>query len=181
MKRVLEIALAEVGYVEKNTPEQLDDKLQNAGSANYTKYARDMDALLGFYRGGKQGYPWCDVFVDWCFVQAYGRHLARKLLFQPLLSRGAGCSYSMEYFQKADAFFPEPQVGDQIFFRVNERIVHTGLVVSVEADFVETVEGNTSSDAGVVANGGCVRRKRYSRSDAVIAGFGRPDYTLVNT
>jgi hypothetical protein len=32
----------------------------------------------------------------------------------------------------------------------------------------------------VVANGGCVREKSYSRSYAKIAGYGRPDYSQAN-
>ena len=83
MHKSVMIALAEVGYLEKQTPEQLDEKLSNPGDENYTKYARDMHAHLGFYRGGKQGLPWCDVFVDWCFVEAYGVSAARRLLCQP--------------------------------------------------------------------------------------------------
>ena len=53
MHKVVSIALGEVGYLEKHTPEQLDDKLSNPGQENYTKYARDMAAHLGFYLGSK--------------------------------------------------------------------------------------------------------------------------------
>ena len=72
LSKVLKIAEAEVGYLEKASNSQLDSKTANAGSANYTKYARDLDNISGFYNGKKNGYPWCDVFIDWCFVQAYG-------------------------------------------------------------------------------------------------------------
>ena len=65
MHKSVIIALAEVGYLEKETQDSLDDKLQNAGDENFTKYARDLDSRLGLYRGLKQGMPWCDVFVDW--------------------------------------------------------------------------------------------------------------------
>jgi peptidoglycan hydrolase-like protein with peptidoglycan-binding domain len=41
---------------------------------------------------------------------------------------------------------------------------------------VYTVEGNTSSAAGVVANGGAVAKKQYSLSYGRIAGYGRPKY-----
>ena len=43
---------------------------------------------------------------------------------------------------------------------------------------VHTVEGNTSSEPGVVANGGCVREKHYPLDSPVIAGYGRPDYAM---
>jgi hypothetical protein len=56
---------------------------------------------------------------------------------------------------------------------------HTGLVEKVEGDRVYTIEGNTSSLAGVVANGGCVRNKSYSLSYDRIGGYGRPNYSIV--
>ena len=67
-KRLIEIAEAEEGYLEKASNASLDSDTANAGSANYTKYARDLDAIPNFYNGKKNGYAWCDVFVDWCFV-----------------------------------------------------------------------------------------------------------------
>ena len=53
VKKVLEIALAEVGYLEKKSNNQLDNKTANAGYNNYTKYARDLDAIPDFYNGKK--------------------------------------------------------------------------------------------------------------------------------
>ena len=179
MHKVVSVALGEVGYLEKHTPEQLDDKLSNPGQENYTKYARDMAAHLGFYLGSKQGYPWCDVFVDWCFTEAYGVQNARKLLCQPVFSKGAGCRYSFGYYQEAGRLFFYPQPGDQIFFRREEAICHTGIVVKVSQDTVFTVEGNTSDEAGVIPNGGCVTEKQYPIDSNQIAGYGRPDYSLV--
>ena len=41
-QKVISIALTEVGYLEKASNDQLDDKTANAGNKNYTKYARDM-------------------------------------------------------------------------------------------------------------------------------------------
>lgn len=179
MYKSIRVALGEVGYMEKETKAQLDDRHANAGDENFTKYARDLDATLGFYRGFKQGMPWCDVFVDWCFVQAYGVHMARKLLCQPMLSRGAGCRYSIAYYEEAGRRFAEPQAGDQIFFRDEKGTVcHTGLVVDVDSDRVYTVEGNTSDTEGIIANGGCVSRKSYAIDFSGIAGYGRPDYAL---
>lgn len=179
MHEAVRIALDEVGYLEKQSPASLDEKQTNAGSDNFTKYARDLDAHFGFYRGSKQGYPWCDVFVDWCFVKAYGVHMARKLLCQPILSRGAGCRYSYSYFEAAGRLFHAPEPGDQVFFQQDGRICHTGLVTAADETYVYTVEGNTSDDAGIVANGGCVREKRYELSFPGLAGYGRPDYSLV--
>lgn len=175
-QKVIQIALAEVGYLEKATNSNLDDKTANAGSNNFTKYARDLDNTTGFYNGKKQGFAWCDCFVDWCFVQAYGALNAKNLLCQPDYSAGAGCLYSARYYQARKQFFTSPKVGDQIFFGNATSCVHTGIVYAVDANRVYTVEGNTSGASGVIANGGGVCKKSYSINYSGIYGFGRPNY-----
>ena len=175
--KVIKVAKAEVGYLEKETKSNLDSKTANAGDENITKYARDLDKVTSFYNGRKQGCYWCDIFVDWCFYTAYGASNARKLLCQPSKSAGAGCKYSMQYYQNKGQFYKSPKVGDQIFFKNGEgAITHTGLVYKVSGSYVYTIEGNTSSAAGVVANGGCVAMKKYRIKYNRIAGYGRPAY-----
>lgn len=183
-KKVIAVATAEVGYLEKKDRNNLDDKTANAGSKNYTKYARDLDAL-GFYNGKKQSVAWCDIFVDWCFVQAYGLEAALKLTNQPLgkSNCGAGCKYSRQYYKKKGRLFDTPQAGDQIFFYPKDgiggsSISHTGLVYDVDGTYVYTIEGNTSGANGVVANGGGVCKKKYKLTYNRIAGYGRPEYGM---
>lgn len=184
-KKVIAVAEAEVGYLEKKSNSKLDDPTANAGYNNYTKYARDLDKL-GFYNGRKNGFAWCDVFVDWCFVQAYGLEAALKLTNQPLGEGncGAGCKYSRRYYKNKGRLFDKPEVGDQIFFWPKDEIggpavAHTGLVYAVDNTYVYTIEGNTSSSSGVVANGGAVRKKKYKLTYNRIAGYGRPDWGTV--
>ena len=165
MHKSVVIALGEVGYLEKQSPRQLYEKHTNPGDENYTKYARELDIHFCFYRGIKQGQPWCDVFVDWCFVKAYGVVAGRRLLCQPILSKGAGCRYSYGYYREAGRLADSPQEGDQIFFQREGTICHTGLVTGMDDSRVYTVEGNTSSEAGIVANGGCVAQKSYDLHD----------------
>lgn len=176
--KVVEIALNEVGYLEKASNKNLDDKTANAGKNNYTKYARDLDNIAGFYNGKKQGFAWCDVFVDWCFFKAFGVDNAKRLLCQPNKSLGAGCKYSRNYYKNNGQHYTSPQVGDQIFFYNSSKsdIAHTGIVYKVDKTYVYTVEGNTSSASGVVANGGAVAKKKYKRTYSRIAGYGRPKY-----
>lgn len=178
MYKAVEIALRETGYLEKATEDALDGREENPGSANFTKYARDLDGTPFFYNGDKQGQPWCDVFVDWCFVQAYGPWRGRLILCQPPVSRGAGCRYSMRYYKVRGRLYQEPKPGDQIFFQQDGNVCHTGLVTDVDEETVYTVEGNTSSEAGMERDGGCVRRKSYPRTSPAIAGYGRPLYEL---
>lgn len=180
--KVIEIARAEVGYKEKETNADLDNKTGNVGDENFTKYARDLDKVTNFYNGRKQGCSWCDIFVDWCFYKAFGATKARKLLCQPTKSSGAGCKYSMQYYQNKKQFYSTPEVGDQIFFAGSSGDAgHTGLVYKVSTSYVYTVEGNTSSASGVVDNGGCVAEKKYSIKNTKILGYGRPKYDVKST
>lgn len=180
VERLLGVAAGEVGYLEKASNERLDDRTANAGNANYTKYARDLDKLK-FYNGPKNGFAWCAVFVDWCFVQAFGLETALKMTGQSLGGYGAGCAESARYYKAIGRFYRyNPQAGDQIFFAgAQGGMAHTGLVERVSGGTVYTIEGNTSGASGVVANGGGVCRKSYSLTYAKIAGYGRPDYSIV--
>lgn len=163
---IVAIALAEVGYREKATNSVLDDKTANSGSNNWTKYARDL-AAAGYYNGNKNGYAWCDCFVDWCFFKAYGAVEGQRIQCQtgPL---GAGCIYSAQYYQQKDRYDRKPKVGDQVFFQTGGQIGHTGIVVEVTDTTITTVEGNSSDQ---------VKKNTYSRSNGYIAGYGHPLYS----
>lgn len=175
---VIAIAKEEIGYLEKKSGSGLGDKTANAGSGNYTKYARDLDAIEGFYNGKKQGFPWCDVFVDWVLTQAFGAEKAKALLCQPDKSYGAGVDWSARYFKQAGRLHTgDPKAGDQIFFLDSSgEPGHTGIVTAVADGRVHTIEGNTSGETGVVDNGGGVWAKSYDLEDPKIYGYGRPDY-----
>ena len=178
---LIKTAEAELGYLEKASNAQLDDKTANAGKNNWTKYARDLDGLGNIYNGKKNGFDWCDIFVDWCFITTFGKDLAVKLLNQSLNGLGAGVKWSASYYQKAGRFFDEnPKPGDQIFFGSGSSWWHTGLVVEVSGGKVYTIEGNTTTASGVVPNGGGVVKKSYSLTYRNIMGYGRPDYSIVN-
>lgn len=168
---VLNVARAELGYREKASNAYLDDKTANSGSGNFTKYARDLDALGYFYNGPKQGYAYCDVGVDWCFVKAYGVEAALKLLCQPRYSAGAGCYYSAMYYKQCGQFHGPniiPQPGDQIFFTYSAgEVSHTGIVESVSGNTITCIEFNTSD---------MVARRTYTVGQSCIYGYGRPDY-----
>ena len=172
IEKVLNLARNEIGYHEKASNSQLDDKTANSGSGNWTKYARELDALGNFYNGGKNGYAWCDVFYDWLFVKCFGSEIGRQMLCQPLQSAGAGCLYSVQYYKQYGRWYTSnPQPGDQIFFSYTAgEYSHTGLVESVSGGVVNTIEGNTSDQVG---------RRSYAIGSGTIAGYGRPRWDLV--
>ena len=169
---ILNIARLEIGYHEKASNKYLDDKILNSGSGNFTKYARDLDAVEDFYNGKKQGYAYCDVTYDWFHYKAWGAEMAMKVLCQPKKSAGAGCLFSAQYYQAHGRFHKKnPLVGDQIFFsyRPNE-YSHTGLVECVSGNTIVTIEGNTSD---------MVARRTYNINDSTIIGYGTPMWELL--
>lgn len=168
--KVIAVAVAEIGYKEKKSNSNLDDKTANAGGNNYTKYARDFDQKYPqWYNGKKNGFAWCDMFVDWCFLTAFGYAAALKLLCQPEKSAGAGCTYSADYYHNKGQFYTSnPKPGDQIFFGTSiSNCTHTGIVEKVVGSTVYTIEGNTSD---------CVARRSYALGSSKIVGYGRPKY-----
>lgn len=168
-EKLLKIAAAEIGYKEKKTNSQLDNPTANAGNANYTKYARDL-AAAGYYQASKQGYAWCDMFVDWCFLQLCGNKAKAEDMICQTGLYGAGCTWSAKYYKEQGRFFTSnPQPGDQIFF---DDYAHTGIVEKIVGDVITTIEGNTSDQ---------VARRTYSISSRSIEGYGRPKYDVENS
>ena len=61
IKKVIQIAEQEIGYLEKASNKDLYSKTGNPGSANVVKY---WDEVYPQY----QGQPWCACFVSWCMM-----------------------------------------------------------------------------------------------------------------
>lgn len=156
IEKVLTLARGEIGYHEQGD--------------NWTKYAAELDKT-NWYNGPKNGYAWCDVFVDWLFYKCFGDPLGREMICQPTGSAGAGCLYSAQYYKGAGRWHTTgPQAGDQIFFTYSPgEYSHTGIVESVSGGTVTTIEGNTSDSVG---------RRSYSVGSSNIAGYGRPKWEL---
>lgn len=158
---VIAIAKEEIGYLEKKSGSGLGDKTANVGSGNYTKYARDLDAIEGFYNGKKQGFPWCDVFVDWVLTQAFGAEKAKALLCQPDKSYGAGvwaksydlddpkiCGYGRPDYDPA-SFADVPE--SAWYAEAAEYCLAQGLMVGVGAEKFEPNRPVTRAELAAVA------------------------------
>lgn len=167
IEKLILIAKNEIGYLEKKSNIQLDDKTANAGSNNYTKYWRDI-------KPSYQGQPWCAAFVSWCFMKAFGLDKAKKLLKHwPYVY----CPTMSELF----TLNSYPKIGDIVIFYHNGTFTHTGLVTAVIGDKFYTIEGNTSGASGIIANGGGVCAKSYYNSKLPGTKFCTPDYSLVTS
>jgi hypothetical protein len=167
-----------LGYGEKDGNYDLRN-MNTFGHKNYTFIAQYFDDLWNsgykFYNTRKNGPSgeWCDMTVDFACCMAFGPENARKVLYQPMESAGAGCCFSADYYRANGAWLDRsgtPKTGDQIFFGPKGDETHTGLVEKVDSVYVYTIEGNTSDR---------LLRRSYARNNTRIAGYGRPNYKLV--
>ena len=161
VEKIIEVAKAEIGYLEKRSNSQLDSKTANAGYNNYTKYWRDVKPEWN-------GSYWCACFVTWVFQTALGKERAKQLLkHYPYVY----CPTLAGLFTK----YTTPQVGDIVIFWKNGAFAHTGIVIAVNGKTFTTIEGNTSGASFIIDNGGCVCQKTYNLN-SVNAKFCRPAY-----
>ena len=149
-ERVLGIARAELGV--KESP-------ANSNRVKYNDW---------YYGRTVQGdsYPWCMVFVQWCFKQAG----------VSLPARTASCGALMRAAQKAGCWVTKDFLpGDVVIydFPGGAATDHTGIVESVSKTGVTAIEGNTS-EKGSQSNGGMVCRK--NRPHSQIVGCVRPTF-----
>ena len=172
-QRVIDTAMSWVGYMEKKNGDlnYLKTKKLNVGYNNYTWFGYIMHNI----EPSVMDYPayWCDAFVDFVFTESFGEEAAKYLLC------GAFNDYtpaSAELYKEAGQWYKDPLPGDQIFFRNDTRINHTGIVYKVENNRVYTIEGNTNNGEEVTPNGGSVCKKSYPLYYERIAGYGRPRY-----
>lgn len=176
--KLIAVAEGELGYLEKKSNKDLDSKTGNAGSNNYTKYNRDLLAWTG------EGYisaQWCQAFVDWCFIKAFGLQDAKKLIYvwTNYTPTGSGAFKQRgRYIQRGKG---TPKRGDIVYFFSSSkgRIGHVGIVYKVDSTYVYTIEGNTSGTSNLITNGGGVKKKSYKLTSTYIDGYGSVDYSVV--
>lgn len=171
-----------VGYCEKDSLADLGESMENPedftknqGNKNYTIFAKDL------YKAIKEDYqaqPWCDTFIDICFIKVFGIEQAKKYLG----GFSSYTPYSADFFKRSGRYSKNPTLGGITFFKNTKRIHHTGFVYAIDnvnKEFL-TIEGNTNNSTGVVANGGKVCIKKYSFNDSKIDGFGYIEYKVDN-
>ena len=164
--KLIATAEAELGYLEKKSNKNLDDKTANAGSSNYTKYNRDLKEWTGV---GSISAQWCQAFVDWVFITAFGLEGAKKLIYTwtNYTPTGSGAFKKRSRYIKRG--YGKPKRGDVIYFysSAKGRIGHVGIVYKVSGSKVYTIEGNRSD---------AVRRGSYRVGSGTIYGYVVPKY-----
>ena len=111
-------------------------------------------------------YPWCMVFVQWCFAQAG----------IPLPLKTASCGALMNAAKKAGQWVTKDyRPGDVVIydFPGGAATDHCGVIEKASMTGVTAIEGNTSL-TGSQSNGGMVCRK--IRTMKQVVGAVRPEY-----
>ena len=151
---IVDIALKEVGYIEKESDKDLDSKTLNTGTKDYTKY--------GKWYGSNPG-PWCAKFVCWVYYKAGCLNLIKQK---------AGCSTMLSFFKQNKEFQNrgyKPEKADIIFINWDSKTSpdHVGIVKKVDSNRVYTIEGN---------RGNKVAEASYLLTDTRIIGYGIPKF-----
>ena len=150
-EKILSIAQAEIGTSE------------SPPGSNRIKYNT---WYYGQEVSGK-AYPWCMVFIQWCFAQAEVSELL------PL--RTASCGALMRAAQAAGLWITKDfRPGDVVIydFPGGAATDHCGIVESFAKGKIVSIEGNTG--AGNDTNGGQVQRR--TRDIKLAVGAVRPQY-----
>lgn len=153
-QQLLDIARAELGT--KESPAG-----SNNVKYNTAYYGREVyDGLWD------TEFPWCVVFLWWCFRQAG----AAELFYGG--SKTASCRQLLSYHKRQAVTDCQP--GDIIFYNFHGKTTaeHVGICESAGGSSIVTIEGNTG--VGNDANGGAVMRR--TRSLGQIVGAYRPKY-----
>lgn len=151
-EKILEIARAELGT--KESP-------ANSNKVKYNTWYYNQEV-------SGPAYPWCMVFVQWCFAQAGASSL--------LPEKTASCGALMRAAQAAGLWVTKDfRPGDVVIydFPGGASTDHCGIVDSLTPTGITAIEGNTS-ESGSQSNGGMVCHKM--RHDRLILGAVRPRY-----
>ena len=149
---IVEIALSEVGYINKRTNADLYSKTANASTQYnmYTKYGK-------WY--GLNPAPWCGIFLAWCAHAAGMDWKGYAAAYVPDVT----AIYKSKGKYHARGTYT-PRRGDVIIFGDEE---HVGMVQGCSGGYVSTIEGN--------AGGGRVVQNTYSLTSGYIMGYGQAD------
>lgn len=152
--KVVEIAEAEKGYLEKAKSYYknlgsacLYPKKEYAGEDNLTKYA--------FETGHANGYAWCQTFVAWVLMKAYGKETANQLLCGKFDSPSTMTVKDAMVKAGLEVRLYQAKEGD-IVFRSRNGGGHVGIVKGWKDGKIVTIEGNSSSSDITSWNGGAV-------------------------
>ncbi len=161
---LLNVADAEVGYLEKASNSNLYSHTGNPGNNNYTKY--------GAWYGNNPD-EWCAMFVSWCANQA---GISTNIIpCTDSVQTGINSFSSWGRYHSVSSY--TPVTGDVFFMKIPGVISHTGLIYARSGNSVLLLDGNASVSGSPYQQ---VRKVYYSMTDPNLTGYGHPDYCYGN-
>lgn len=158
----LHIANNEVGYLEKASDYNLDDKYANPGTADYSKYG----AWLGASK-----MPWCAAFVSWCANQAHVLTSIIPKTDSVYAMRNFYINAGRYYESAARGGTYTPLPGDLVFIYWKEPYGHIGIIYSVEGNNITVIEGNWDAK---------VNKRTLVLTDTSLTGYASPGIFLTD-
>ena len=102
-------------------------------------------------------YPWCMVFVQWCYTMSNAA--------LPFLTASCGTLLRWYRENQPECITETPEAGDIVIFdlpNTNSDTDHTGIFERWEGQYIVSIDGNTGTTND--ANGGAVMRRTRLRS-----------------
>ena len=122
---------------------------ENKGNMGFKdpEFDAKMDSI-----GMVDGYAWCCLFTELCWVEAY-KEFNPKIL--PLLAKefSAGTVRTFRHFKSLGWTSDEPEEGDIVIWQsykngTAQSTGHAAIVMEVVGDHIKTIEGNTNDKGG---------------------------------
>lgn len=136
IEKIIAEALKWVGYMEKKTNANLEDFKKNAGYNNFTYFGDWLKKNIGAPYAN--GVAWCDMYLDYVFIQALGVTRAKQLLggwsaYTPTSSNNLKKSGATQVAPK------DSKAGDIVFFKNSTRICHIALSLGTDVEEIVSV------------------------------------------
>lgn len=174
----IESALSEADYHEYAT--------------NLTKYGADLDGV-NFYGELKNGQPWASIFIHWSIFNiledVVRETLSKKLFYLPVDS-----PISLGYLQEKSYFLAQnawksietgysPSPGDIVYYKLNDSIIHSGIVWKVAGDTISYIAGNLTRGEFGSSTGSWVARREFDKSSSknLILGYGVLNWSAISS
>ena len=146
---------AQISYMSKS-----DDM---ARTLSLTKDSEDYNIPACLFKRGEVN-QWCTSFYCWLFVKSFGVEQARKMLYLPVNSLAAGCTYAVDYYRKTGhAHHPDAAAAGTA--KQYQRGQRSAVVVSRRGNAVVAIRaGHHPDDGGHGA--ACPRADHHGQSHA---------------
>lgn len=148
--RLIQLLNSQVGYHEGRDPD--------GNWNNYQKYSPAVPGLEW-----SQNQAWCATFASWAYINSGTVPGSFPVT--------ASVGEAMNWYKSHGRWSEYPSVGAQVILGED---VHTGIVVSYDNDYINTIEGNTNT-SGSSQGDGVYKQRRFRRS-SYVTGYGSPTF-----